>query len=86
MKKLDYYQCDFCNEKDVKQNIEKHEKECNSDPLKKRCDSCKYFDTYMAHGLYFTEECKKGVGGDTISEIREGEETCDIWVLNFPSK
>ena len=47
MKKIDYYQCDFCNEEDVKQNIEKHEKECNSDPSKKRCDSCE-------HGLTHT--------------------------------
>lgn len=79
MKKLDYYQCDFCSDTGVKEKIEKHEKECNSDPSKKRCDSCKHFDTYMDHGLYFTEDCKKDVGADVITEIREGEEICTIW-------
>lgn len=83
MKKLYYYQCDFCNEKDVKQNIEKHEKECNSDPSKKRCDSCEHFNVYMAHGLYFTEECKKGIDTDTRSDICYGEIACDVWTVKI---
>ena len=81
MEKLDYYQCDFCNEKDVKHRIEKHEIECNSDPLKKRCDSCKHFNTYMAHSLYFTEECKKGVNHDLRSDICFGDEVCVMWEI-----
>jgi hypothetical protein len=81
MKKLNYYQCDFCNEKDVKSRIEKHEKECGSDPLKKRCDSCKHFDTYMAHGLYFTEKCKKDVNCDLVGDIRYGEKACVMWEI-----
>lgn len=79
MKKLDYYQCDFCSEKDIKERMEKHEKECNGDPRKKRCESCKHFDTYMAHGLYFTEECKEGKNCDEISDIRYGEIICSTW-------
>lgn len=80
MKKLNHYQCDFCRETGEKEYIEKHEKQCNSDPKKKRCESCKYFDTYMDYGLYFTEECKKGVNCDEMSDIRYGDVICKAWV------
>jgi len=86
MKKLDHYQCDFCTTTGVKDVVEQHEKECFSDPAKKLCDSCDHFDTYMAHGLYFTEECKKGVDGDSMSDIRAGEQSCKKWVKIQPEK
>jgi len=79
MKKLDYYKCDFCTVKNTKEKVELHEKECGSDPAKKRCDSCKYFDTYMAHGLYHTEDCKKDVDGDLMGDIQIGEKSCIHW-------
>jgi hypothetical protein len=78
MKKIDHYQCDFCTISGPEEEIEKHEKECDSDPTKKKCDSCKYYNTYLIHGLYYEEECSKGLNSH-ISDVRFDDKTCSMW-------
>lgn len=79
MKRVDYYQCGFCSETGPMDRIDKHEKDCDEDPVKKRCGSCKHFEMGFDFGLYFREECRAGVDYDKISCIRIGDASCDKW-------
>ena len=82
MKKLDPYQCDFCSSTGTKEDIQKHEKRCDSDPSKMKCGSCKHFESYFEFGLYYTEECHAGVSGHQMNAVQKGEEICTRWYIS----
>jgi hypothetical protein len=81
MKKLDYYQCDFCIITGELEYIKKHEADCRDDPSKKRCGSCKHEEVSLDYGLYYVERCKAGADKDSdhIGDVRRGDKKCESY-------